>query len=292
MLLTTHYMEEAERLCDRVAIIDHGRVIALGTPADLVASLGAEQVVEFAARRRGSTADDSPRSARRARGPASANGGWIVLRVDAVGDALPALLAALERSGRRLERLTTHQATLEDVFVHLTGRAPARWLSTTRRPRSRPEPARRADPGSRARVRPRAGGGVLGLRLPGAAGAGARDRLPESSPTSYEVGVDRGRGDRGPAGRRRRAVGRGRCRARRPSTRLGRGRRLRDVVVERAGGRVRRAMLFHFDPAGRTAGRPGWPSTTRCSAPSAASDVIRAARRARRRDRAPATSTS
>src|SRR5690349_14622326 len=47
ILLTTHYMDEAERLCDRVAIIDHGKVIALGTPRELIASLGAEHVVEF-----------------------------------------------------------------------------------------------------------------------------------------------------------------------------------------------------------------------------------------------------
>src|SRR3954447_24088962 len=47
ILLTTHYMDEAERLCDRVAIVDHGKVSALGTPRDLIASLGAEQVVEF-----------------------------------------------------------------------------------------------------------------------------------------------------------------------------------------------------------------------------------------------------
>src|SRR5947208_6282445 len=48
ILLTTHYMDEAERLCDRVAIVDHGKVIALGTPRDLIASLGAEHVVDFA----------------------------------------------------------------------------------------------------------------------------------------------------------------------------------------------------------------------------------------------------
>src|SRR5262249_34231668 len=47
VLLTTHYMEEAEQLCDRVAIVDHGRVIAQGTPRELIASLGAEHVVEF-----------------------------------------------------------------------------------------------------------------------------------------------------------------------------------------------------------------------------------------------------
>src|SRR4029079_1185474 len=48
ILLTTHYMEEAERLCDRVAIVDHGRTIAEGTPRELIASLGAEHVLEFA----------------------------------------------------------------------------------------------------------------------------------------------------------------------------------------------------------------------------------------------------
>ena len=49
ILLTTHYMDEAERLCDRVAIMDHGKVIALGTPRELVASIGVEHMVEFAA---------------------------------------------------------------------------------------------------------------------------------------------------------------------------------------------------------------------------------------------------
>ena len=49
IVLTTHYMDEAERLCERVAIMDHGKVIALGTPRELIASLGAEHVVEFTA---------------------------------------------------------------------------------------------------------------------------------------------------------------------------------------------------------------------------------------------------
>src|SRR4029079_2788822 len=48
IVLTTHYMDEAERLCDRVAIIDHGRGIALGSPAELIARLGGEHIVEFA----------------------------------------------------------------------------------------------------------------------------------------------------------------------------------------------------------------------------------------------------
>ena len=65
IVLTTHYMDEAERLCDRVAIVDHGKVIALGTPRELIASLGAEHVVEFAVPT-ARTLDDGRRS-RRAR---------------------------------------------------------------------------------------------------------------------------------------------------------------------------------------------------------------------------------
>jgi ABC-2 type transport system ATP-binding protein len=117
VLLTTHYMDEAERLCDRVAVIDKGKVIALGTPKELIASLGGDQVVEFATRE--TLAPDewrglpSVRSARR-----SAEG--IALTVEQLHVALPAILTRAEPLG--LTRLSTHQATLEDVFVHLTGR--------------------------------------------------------------------------------------------------------------------------------------------------------------------------
>ena len=63
IILTTHYMEEAERLCDRVAIMDHGRVIALGTPQQLIATVGGEDIVEFAvsSQRTGSAACGSRR---------------------------------------------------------------------------------------------------------------------------------------------------------------------------------------------------------------------------------------
>ncbi|HZR11358.1 MAG TPA: ABC transporter ATP-binding protein [Myxococcales bacterium] len=117
VLLTTHYMDEAERLCDRVAVIDKGKVIALGTPKELIASLGGDQVVEFATREP-LAADEwrglpTVRAARR-----SADG--IALTVEQLHLALPAILARAEPLG--LTRLSTHQATLEDVFVHLTGR--------------------------------------------------------------------------------------------------------------------------------------------------------------------------
>jgi ABC-2 type transport system ATP-binding protein len=119
VILTTHYMEEAARLCDRLAIVDHGRRIALGTPAELVASLDADQILEL--RAGGELDGDRLAALPGVAGVSARNGGWMV-RVREVGAALPAVLAELERAGAPLEQLTTHQATLEDVFVHLTGR--------------------------------------------------------------------------------------------------------------------------------------------------------------------------
>ncbi|HYP54355.1 MAG TPA: ABC transporter ATP-binding protein [Pyrinomonadaceae bacterium] len=119
VVLTTHYMEEAARLCDRVAIMDHGRVIAEGTPAELVASLGAEQIVEFSARGR---FDKERLSELPGVRRAHERGETHALTVTDIGAALPALLSEIERQRAELVSLTTHQATLEDVFVSLTGR--------------------------------------------------------------------------------------------------------------------------------------------------------------------------
>jgi len=120
VLLTTHYMDEAERLCDRVAIVDHGQVIALGTPRELIDSLHAANVIELGCE------PDLPEEVLRAvpgvtelrrYGP-----NWR-LAVGALTESVPALLATVERSGSRLLSLSTHRATLEDLFVSLTGRA-------------------------------------------------------------------------------------------------------------------------------------------------------------------------
>ena len=123
VLLTTHYMEEAERLCDRVAIMDHGKIIALGTPRELIASLGAEHVVEFALADGAGRAPPVDELAAlpgvQAVRPAPDR---CALTVTAVHRAVPALLALLERRGAELSMLATHHATLEDVFVSLTGR--------------------------------------------------------------------------------------------------------------------------------------------------------------------------
>ena len=122
IVLTTHYMDEAERLCDRVAIVDHGRVIALGTPRTLIASLGAEHVVEFTSpgseevlRVEDLRALDGVQSAR-------LHAGQWTLEVTELARAVPSLLRELARRGLPLEELVTHSATLEDVFVSLTGR--------------------------------------------------------------------------------------------------------------------------------------------------------------------------
>jgi ABC-2 type transport system ATP-binding protein len=120
ILLTTHYMEEAERLCERVAIVDHGRVIAEGTPRELIASLGAEHVVEFALAG-GPDLDAAALAAAGLGAAARQNGGWR-LQVSELHQAMPALLGELRRQGAELAELRTRSATLEDVFVSLTGR--------------------------------------------------------------------------------------------------------------------------------------------------------------------------
>jgi len=121
ILLTTHYMEEAERLCDRVAIVDQGKVIAIDTPRALIRSLGAEQVVEVelaegAAVPTGLFATTDGVLESRIDGPV-----W-TLQVSAAHRAVPAVLRTLEAAGLSMTELRTHTPTLEDVFVSLTGR--------------------------------------------------------------------------------------------------------------------------------------------------------------------------
>ncbi len=122
IMLTTHYMDEAQILCDRVGIVDHGKVIALGTPRELIGSLGAEHVVDFALAEGSPDLDDE--SLRGIQGVLSVRqaGTGYELQVGELHRTVPALLAMLAARGLELSHLTTHSATLEDVFVSLTGR--------------------------------------------------------------------------------------------------------------------------------------------------------------------------
>jgi ABC-2 type transport system ATP-binding protein len=122
VLLTTHYMDEAERLCDRLAIVDHGQIIAEGSPANLIERLGGHHVVEFAI---SGSSDGAALDIWRALPSVEsvrADDGMLSLSVKEPHLAIPALLEAVGKQGSRLQHLTTRQASLEDVFVRLTGR--------------------------------------------------------------------------------------------------------------------------------------------------------------------------
>ena len=122
VLLTTHYMEEAERLCDRVAIFDRGKILAIDSPQKLIADLGAEHMVVFTVSGESSSLLDE--------GFGAGLPGVIAARVESEHRclsvrephvAIPALLKLINDKGLRLTSLTTRQATLEDVFVHFAG---------------------------------------------------------------------------------------------------------------------------------------------------------------------------
>jgi len=122
VLLTTHYMDEAERLCDRVAVIDKGKVIAEGTPSALIQRYVGHDVVHF------SVGDGRQPQLERLASLAgvreairSPDNGY-ALTSEGLQLVLPALLGYLDAEGLTATKLSTHRATLEDVFVHLTGR--------------------------------------------------------------------------------------------------------------------------------------------------------------------------
>lgn len=124
VLLTTHYMDEAERLCNRVAIVDHGKVIALGSPRELIASLGGEHIIDFSV----NNGDGAVALPLKQLGElphvqsVRVENGQVSLAVAEPHVALPALLDLLGQLNKDLASLTTRHASLEDVFVSLTGR--------------------------------------------------------------------------------------------------------------------------------------------------------------------------
>jgi ABC-2 type transport system ATP-binding protein len=125
IILTTHYMEEAERLCDRVAIMDHGHIIALGTPQQLIASVGGDHIVEFAVTNHDSSKDPVDTALLKAIPGIQAHrvdAGLHQLSVGELHTTVPRIFSALAGMGLQPSEFRTHSATLEDVFVGLTGR--------------------------------------------------------------------------------------------------------------------------------------------------------------------------
>ncbi len=124
VLVTTHYMDEAEKLCDRVAVIDHGKVIAEGSPNQLISQLGGEHVIEFSLEKNGSSAaiqaNDFLELQPVIRAVEESEG--FLLTVAQPHLAIPAVLEFLDHRDGKLNSLTTRHVNLEDVFVSLTGR--------------------------------------------------------------------------------------------------------------------------------------------------------------------------
>jgi ABC-2 type transport system ATP-binding protein len=121
VLLTTHFMEEAERLCDRLAILDHGRIVALDTPAALIHSLGAEERVVFSVD--GALPSAFEKALSHA-GRIEVQGERVVIHGSDNGRTplVSAVVNQLTASGVRFHDLRTEQSSLEDVFLKLTGK--------------------------------------------------------------------------------------------------------------------------------------------------------------------------
>jgi ABC-2 type transport system ATP-binding protein len=123
ILLTTHYMEEADSLCDRLAIMDHGRILALDTPAGLKRSVGADSIVAVGAT--GDLDDLARRLEDAVEGVTSASvtDGTIRLAVaGATTGVLPRVVTSAERAGFTVTNLTVTEPSLETVFINLTGK--------------------------------------------------------------------------------------------------------------------------------------------------------------------------
>ena len=122
VLYTTHYMEEAERLCDRVGIIDHGKLIAEGTRRELVELIGQHDYVRLEFERDGGAVAERLRALPEVLDVVASNGSFD-LALDDPHTALPRILSEANQAGARVLSVQVVEPDLEEVFLHLTGRA-------------------------------------------------------------------------------------------------------------------------------------------------------------------------
>ena len=122
VLYTTHYMEEAQDLCDRLAIIDHGKLLAMGTLTELRRLIGERDIVRL-------SGEFEPQAARKALGTiegaevVSADETTLLLTLEGASRKLPAILAAVTAAGGEIQETALSQPSLEALFIKLTGRA-------------------------------------------------------------------------------------------------------------------------------------------------------------------------
>ena len=119
-MLTTHYMDEAEALCDRLAILDHGEILRSGTPAELIAGLGIPSVVELTF---DGPAPDPTNFAAKLGNAVEARGDIWEIPTPDPKTLLPRLLTTIESTQLDYNQVHVRRATLEDVFLQLTGRS-------------------------------------------------------------------------------------------------------------------------------------------------------------------------
>jgi ABC-2 type transport system ATP-binding protein len=122
IMLTTHYMEEADKLCDRVAIMDHGKILALGTPSELKRSVGADTIVSV--KSDGDPNDLAAAFTRRIEEVTRTRTvpGGVELHVKQADRLVPRVVAAAEADGFALADISVAEPTLETVFIGLTGK--------------------------------------------------------------------------------------------------------------------------------------------------------------------------
>jgi ABC-2 type transport system ATP-binding protein len=120
VVLTTNYMDEAEALCDRLAILDHGKILRSGTPAELIAGLGIPSVVELTFD--GPAPDPADFAARLGSAVEARGDVWEIPTPDPK-TLLPRLFTAIESAQLEYNQVHVRRATLEDVFLQLTGRS-------------------------------------------------------------------------------------------------------------------------------------------------------------------------